>query len=131
MSNPRDLIPKNKSDVETARAAVNAGFPTVGPVLPELLEWLQDYNWPVAHILAHFLASIGDPLVPHVRRILEGTDEIWKYWIVSSIMSESEVIAVAFRSYLERLTTSPRESESHEELDQLPRSVLEGYGWIE
>jgi hypothetical protein len=130
MSNPRDLIPKHKSDFDRAYAAVNAGFPRVGPILPELLEWLQDYNWPVAHILAPFLASIGEPLVPHVRRVLDGDDEIWKYWIISCIMSESKVIAVSFRNYLERLAKTPTEREAHEELDQAARDVLEGHGWI-
>jgi hypothetical protein len=130
MTSPRDLIPKTKFDLDTARAAVSAGFPRVGPILPELLEWLQDYNWPVAQILAPFLASIGDPLVPHLRRIVEGDDGVWKYWIITCIMAESEAVAVTFRSYLERLAKSPTATEAREELDQVAQEVLEVYGWI-
>src|SRR4051794_23281462 len=65
MGDVQHLIPQNKFDLKRAQAAVEVGYPAVAPILPELLEWLQDYNWPVAHILAPFLASIGEPLVPH------------------------------------------------------------------
>ena len=32
----------------------------------DLLEWDKDYNWPVAHSLMPFPASIGQPLAPHL-----------------------------------------------------------------
>ena len=67
------LIPKSKSDLETANRAVAAGYPAVKPVLGELVEWLKDYNWPVAHVLAPFLAKIGIPLVPHIDHAVSYT----------------------------------------------------------
>lgn len=81
------LVPRSKFDIETAERAAATGWPTVEPVLPQLLEWLQDYNWPVARVLAPFVASIGEPLVPHLRPILddEGQDAIWKYWIITAV----------------------------------------------
>jgi len=103
----RALVPRGKWDLARAEEAVAAGYPAVDPILPELLEWLQDYNWPVAHVLVPFLASIGIPLVPHVRHVLDTDDEIWKYWVVSIIMGESNEVAAAFRDELERLARSP------------------------
>jgi hypothetical protein len=130
MNDIRLLIPQHKSDIERARLAVATGYPTVAPILPELLEWLQDCNWPVSHILAPFLVSIGTPLIPHIQHILDTDDEIWKYWMISAIMRDSFELALAFRDELERLAFSPTEREAREELDEVAQEVLEKYGWI-
>jgi hypothetical protein len=66
---PEGLVPTHKADLERAEAAVRAGYPVVAPVLGRLIEWLQDCNWPVAHVLTPFLQSIGTPLVPHSRHV--------------------------------------------------------------
>lgn len=130
MKDVQRLIPQHKSDTARAYAAVEAGYPAVGPILPELLEWLQDCNWPVAHILAPFLASIGTPLIPHIQHILNTDDDIWKYWVVEEIMRASPELATAFRKDLERIAWFPTKREVREELDQVAREVLEEYGWV-
>jgi hypothetical protein len=125
----RAFIPRNKHDLERAEAAIKAGYPTIALILPELLEWLQDLNWPVAQVLAPFLASIGKPLIPHIRKIFDTDDEIWKYWIINRIMSESSEIAITFREELERIAYLPTENEKAEELDETAQSTLKHYGW--
>lgn len=126
-----ELVPQHKSDIQRARAAVAAGYPTVEPVLGDLLTWLQDMNWPVAQALAPFLATIGLPLAPHVRAVLDGDDLVWKYWIVHSVLGASRPLAEAFRADVERLASSPTESEAGEEIDEVARAVLQTYGWDE
>jgi len=129
MSNLSQFVPKDKHDLATARAAVDVGYPGVAPILPDLLVWLQDCNWPVAHVLAPFLASIGEPLVPHVERVMTSDDYVWKYWMIGAIMRYSPDVASSFRSELERLVSCPTQVESHEGLDQQAREVLDLYGW--
>jgi hypothetical protein len=129
MSDIQTLIPQHKSDLEPAIKAIEAGFPTVAPILPDLLEWLQDINWPVARILAPFLATIGIPLIPHIQEILKTDDEIWKYWIIVSIINNSPELAKAFRADLERLAKAPEENEAREELNLVAQEVLEKYDW--
>lgn len=77
MDHIQDLVPTHKKDLERAEAAVKAGYPAVEPILGRLIEWLQDCNWPVAHVLAPFLESVGAPLVPHIWRVLRTNDDIW------------------------------------------------------
>ncbi|WP_449069270.1 DUF5071 domain-containing protein [Prosthecobacter sp.] len=101
------LIPKHKSDVATARLAVQAGYPAVEPVLYDLLEWLQDCNWPVAQELFDFLGSIGAPLAPHIRRILSSDDQQWRYWIVGLLRQSPELYSI-FRADVHRMACSPR-----------------------
>ncbi|HKO54042.1 MAG TPA: DUF5071 domain-containing protein [Polyangiaceae bacterium] len=126
----RSLVPTGKSDLERARAAVEVGYPAVAPVLGELVGWLQDYNWPVAHVLVPFLQSIGAPLVPHIWHVLRSDDDVWKYWVISLLIpSLSENAAATFRQELVRLSRHPRPTERGEMLDEEATVVLEHFGW--
>ncbi len=121
----KNLIPQDKHDVARVEAAIEAGYPKVAPILPELLEWLQDINWTVARPLAPFLASIGEPLIPHIRHILQTDDDIWKYWVLSYVVAESPELPKAFRPELERFVNSPTEDERAEGLNEIAQEILE------
>jgi hypothetical protein len=130
MHDVHHLIPRGKADLDRARAAVAAGYPAVAPILPELTAWLQDCNWPVAHILAPFLASIGAPMAPHIWLVLKSDDDVWKYWILATVLpSLPKDVALQFRPELERLCHAPKDNERQEELDQQARLALAEFGW--
>jgi hypothetical protein len=118
----RRLLPTDKCDVDRAQLLVERGYPAVAPILPELIEWLQDYNWPVARVLQPFLASIGTPLIPEIRRVLKTDDEIWKYWVVSGLLRGR--LAIAFRDELTELAERPTPAHLAEGLDILAREIL-------
>ncbi len=120
----REMLPKHKFDTDRAEALVALGHPAVEPILPELLAWLQDMNWPVARVIQPFLAQIGAPLAPHVRAALASQDHIWKYWILTQILAESPDLTELFREDLERLAWSPIPGEREEELDIEARALL-------
>jgi hypothetical protein len=124
MADIQSLIPQSKHDLERAKAAVAAGFPAVAPILPQLLEWLQDHNWPVARIISPFLARIGSPMIPHIRHVLDTDDDIWKYWVLSHVVAESPELAAAFHSDLERYASAPTESEIIEGVQEIAREIL-------
>ena len=92
--------------------------------LPRLLEWIQDGNWPVAHVLAPFLATVGAALVPHVQRILDGGDDTWKYFLVQDVVPKSAELTVLLRSDLERFARLPTEGETAEGLPLMAVAVL-------
>ncbi|WP_177307696.1 DUF5071 domain-containing protein [Pseudoduganella namucuonensis] len=79
------MTPTDKFDMSTAEAIVTSGD-TADPVL---LEWVQDLNWPVARVLAPFLASAGCVVAPGIRLVLESSDDIWKLSLVSGVVSNS------------------------------------------
>lgn len=126
---PDGFVPRDKHDHKSANRAIAAGYPAVEPVLWHLLKWIQDMNWPVAQTLAPFLASIGKPLVPHIKRVFETEDEIWKYWIMGVIFLTSPEIAAEFRDELKRIVYTPTESELTEELPERAMDVLRHYDW--
>jgi hypothetical protein len=121
----RSLLPQHKSDVDRACTVVERGYPAVASILPELLEWIQDYNWPVAKVLAAFLVTIGVPLVPELRRALHTTDEVWKYWILKEIVANSPEVAEELADELARLATSPTLHEMEEDLNLVAQEILQ------
>lgn len=123
--NQAGIVPTNKSDIAAAKRAVALGWPGVQPVISELLEWIQDYNWPCAHTLAPFLASIGTPLAPYLRPIFEGDDELWKYWVIDAVLANAPgELVEEFTPLLVRIADHPTPRERTEELDQVAAAAL-------
>lgn len=119
------LIPVTKFEVEKASALVKLGFPAVESVIPQILEWTQDPNWPVGHVFQPFLADIGQPLAPYVRAILTGQDDSWKYSLLEAVVSQSPELARALRPELERMARNPSTGESNEEVNLVAIEILE------
>ena len=86
-------------------------------------------NWPVAGVVAPFLSSIGAPLIPHIRSIFATDDHMWKYWVMTQLITTDREVAEAFRGELERIAYSPTPDEREELLDEPALDVLAEYGW--
>jgi Domain of unknown function (DUF5071) len=121
-----ELLPKDKHDLEQATALVSIGYPTVAPILPDLLEWLQDGNWPVSHVIGPFLASIGKPLTEEVRRILQAQDHLWKYWILLRVVAHSPELATALHSELVKIAEGDTVDEDEKEVKEVAKEILSG-----
>ena len=123
------LVPTTKHDAEKVEALVALGYPAVAAIVPELLVWLKDINWPVARALSPFLARIGPPLAPHIRDPLQGDDEVWKYNLIAFVVADSTPLTEALRSELVRIAVSPSRGERREEVDQVAREALAKHGY--
>ena len=124
MDDIRSLLPISKMDEDLARAIVAKGYPAVAPVLSELFTWIQDMNWPVAQILAPFLAGIGLPIVQEVRQILQGDDEEWQFWVLLMVVAKAPVaVAEELESDLIRLGNA---AGTREEIAEEARSIVQG-----
>lgn len=77
-----DCIPKHKLDEESVRRLFGKSYEEVKPIIPNLLEWLQDMNWPVARVVADYLLTISEHLTQEILEILKGDDVMWKYWCI-------------------------------------------------
>ncbi|MYN45300.1 DUF5071 domain-containing protein [Pseudoduganella sp. FT93W] len=111
----------DKSDTRAAEAIVAAG----GAAAPELLEWVQDINWPVAKILAPFLASAGSNVVPEIRQIFASNDDTWKWSVVVGVVAKSSELIALLRPELERIVHAPTVGERSEGLEQFVAKLLE------
>ena len=66
----RELLPRDPNDLDAVQRLVEAGYPTVEPIMGDLLRWIRGPEWPVCKPIAAFLVQIGAPAVPHIKEIL-------------------------------------------------------------
>jgi len=120
------LLPLDKYDIGKIERLREIGYPEIEPLLPTLLEWLKDGNWPIARILPPFLADIGSPLAPHIRTVLSTSDGLWKYWVLSTVVAVSTQLRDSLRPDLERIAHNPSQDERAEEVDLCAQELLAG-----
>jgi hypothetical protein len=121
----RSILPLNKSDEVTADKVIQTGYPIVAPILPHIMMWLQDGNWPISKSLALFLASIGDPIIPEIRKVFATDDYSWQWFVIVILVSElPPPVANQLRTDLERLANNPTSAERQNEIDEVARDVL-------
>ncbi|MEK4426209.1 DUF5071 domain-containing protein [Solibacillus sp. FSL K6-1523] len=82
------MIPKNKHDLEAVNELHQMPESEVIPLLPQLLEWIQDMNWPVAESVLEVLLQYPTELTPHVEEVLLGEDDMWIYWCLVRVFPE-------------------------------------------
>lgn len=121
--NYKNILPQHKSDVERAEQLKHYSSLSLKPIIPDLLEWLQDLNWPVAEPVADYLKSIHEEITEEILAVLSTDDNIWKYWIIETfgpITTSKELIAV-----IERIAYMPTINEANEELHKIALDVLQ------
>ncbi|MBS3649154.1 DUF5071 domain-containing protein [Pseudaminobacter sp. 19-2017] len=86
------------------------------PVLPQILQWMQDMNWPVAMLFESLVTSIGPPLAPHLRDIFLTDDDVWKYWMLKVVVGDCPALVTMLRPEITQLSqqSSPYQAESRD-----------------
>jgi hypothetical protein len=119
------ILPKDKHD-DPAVAHISA-LPesSIAPLIPELLTWLQDGNWPVARPVKTLLLSFPHLIVEPVREVLLGDDDEWKdnmlLYIVDEIPREQQL---ALKQEVERIAKNPTKGEKDIDCDESARDIL-------
>lgn len=111
------IIPSDKFDIEACKNLAAASDVEVTPYISELLECLQDLNWPISAPVSDRLSVLGTELVIPLKEILKSTDEIWKYWIISNFLYKVDRKVVAgLMEELKHIESHPTEPEIKEEV---------------
>jgi hypothetical protein len=109
-SDLRELLPVDQDDVLAADRLVSLGFPAVGPLIPQMLRWVGNPEWPVAVPLIGFLSTLGAPAAPAVSTVLASRDAVWKLHVLKHVVSQWDSAAVA--ALAPRLLTLVTDSQS-------------------
>lgn len=121
----KSLIPKDKLDIDTAEKLFNFSYQEIKPIVPELLEWIKDMNWPVAHPIAEYLVTICENITPEIMQILSGNDEIWKYWCIGVFgIFSNKILDDKIYKILCKIAHQPNETELEHEVNKLALEAI-------
>ncbi|MFJ5790414.1 DUF5071 domain-containing protein [Lysinibacillus sp. NPDC093197] len=119
------FLPRNKHDVDKVEEIKKLDSNILVSLLPELLVFTQDMNWPVAPGILEILLTFPKEIVPHVHAVLSSDDDNWKWFILHFLVIELPLESrEQFKEYLTRVAETPTEVELAEELDEIAKEIL-------
>lgn len=86
--NIKEMVPKDKFDNVHIDDLNRLSDKEIKSIIYDLLKWIQDYNWPVAHEILPILIDRENLVFPYIHQILNGDDVMWKYWIMDLLIPE-------------------------------------------
>lgn len=118
-------IPISKNDFDAIEYAELVGFPKILPIVPELLSWVKDANWPVAPRIANLVVTGSSDIIPAVKQVFQSSDDIWKFWVISLIVAELPTKVIEeIRIELHALSSSDANDDDAEDLKSLAKTLL-------
>jgi hypothetical protein len=96
--------------------------------LPQILEFLQDMNWPASGGASNMLRKSGRKILPEIRRVFSEVqyDEIWHYWILNNLIEnwDQEIIEELKPDLIELIERADKEGASIKALSILKEEKL-------
>ncbi|MCP4326052.1 MAG: DUF5071 domain-containing protein [Alteromonadales bacterium] len=124
-----NIVPESKSDFTACTNLALASDQQVLDALPELLEWLQDLNWPVASKVIDRVCTLDKNLDSFILPILRGSDDVWKYWIISGLLTcLHRGLSGSLADELTRIINHPTKSEKEEEVNLVAKELIDSQG---
>lgn len=124
------LLPKDKSDTSTIDKLKCLSNEEIMPIIPDLLEWLQDINWIVAPYIADVLLQHQKISERFIAELLSENqkDDIWKYWIINELLLKwDDIPCNEIMTELSRISKFPTKGEKTEEADVSAKKCLKKF----
>lgn len=90
----RESLPAHKDDRDAVLKLQKLEYPEIAPILPHLMSWLEDLNWPISKDIADKLLKVGYPMIPYVQKVLRSDDMQWKYCVLVSLVSKMNLMCL-------------------------------------
>ncbi|MGX1828729.1 DUF5071 domain-containing protein [Paenibacillus taichungensis] len=118
--NVRQWLPRDKHDFEAVRKLSELSNEELRDIIPELMEWLQDGNWPIFRSVEDLLLRFGEELIPYIQNVFNTKDPQWEYFMLTGLISRlPSRYLIVLKDDLERILKNPTEDEMLEELDEV------------
>lgn len=125
----KQYIPKDKHDFDSINRIKLLSDEDIKPIIPDLLKWLQDSNWPIAREVMKILHRFDGELTPYIKEILCSSDAGWKYYILADFVSELPKERIAeLKPELLDLALHPNNLDQSVEVDKEAIAILELIG---
>ncbi|MER1956503.1 MAG: DUF5071 domain-containing protein [Solibacillus sp.] len=120
------MIPKDKFDVEAVERLKTLPANELVPLLPELMTWMQDMNWPVAKPVVELLVTYPNEMTPLIDDVLAGDDDMWVYWcFVELIPKLPFYLKLVLAESVEQIASGERGF--HEDVVELAQEALQNF----
>ncbi|KAG4433238.1 hypothetical protein IFR05_011292 [Cadophora sp. M221] len=113
----RALIPNSKMDIDSVNRLTPLDPSSLAPLVPHLLTWIQEPNWPIAFPIVELLRKHPSIVVEPVRKVLrdeagEGDDGAWKSNCLNALVIEMEKgYQMQLKEELVRMAREPTKEE--------------------
>ena len=102
------MMPADGDDLAAAARIVDMGYPTVAPVLRDMMKWMRVANSPVADTFAGFFARLGEPALAAIAEGLRRDNSWLKHRIFTVILPKwSPNVVAQLRGVLAVTATHP------------------------
>lgn len=119
------IIPRGKDDQEAIENLKNCSFNEIKEYVPQLLEWLQDGNWPVSTPVFNYLLPHVNDIEDEILKILGTDDGMWKYWILGLISNFPGKVSDRMLQEVKRIAEHPTKDEIADEVQKEAIDVLQ------
>jgi hypothetical protein len=119
----QNRVPAHKGDIARAQALSKLDPTELLEIMPLLVIWLQDSNWPVFMPVAVATDKLGAKFAPFVREVLRGDDDCWKYSMLVVASSQRDV-AEEIKEDLLRIYDNPTKGEIDEMAAYMSGEIL-------
>ena len=132
MKRVEDLVPKNIFDFSGVEELGLLSDEEIAPILPALLEWMKDMNWPIAQEMPELLSMHQKLIIPCIIEALqpEQSECDWKTYIIQFLLPllDSDHFLM-LKPSLERIVQEPTWGEISDGTDEAAREFLQENGW--
>ncbi|MFL9844236.1 DUF5071 domain-containing protein [Flavobacterium rhizosphaerae] len=113
------LVPKDKFDDTHIEELNTYSISEIRSIVPALLEWLQDANWPVSRPISEYFSPYINQIQEEIVSILKSDDEVWKYWILLLLIDCGYKPGNIITEEIVRIVNEPISNEILEEVHEL------------
>jgi Domain of unknown function (DUF5071) len=126
------LLPNNKHDLRSVKHLSTLPPSTIAPLIPHLLTWLQDHNWPIYPSMQELVLQHPSLAVEAIRKVLIDADDIeWTLRCLDTIARMPKEQQMALRWEVEGIAKRPNEVEKLEEADVEAQAILDELDGVE
>lgn len=124
----KNLVPNNKEGLNFINNLKLKSISEIRDLIPQLLEWMQDMNWPQAPLIADYFSPYINEIQEELISILKSNDEMWKYWILHGLILHSEITpSQKILLEVKRVYLNASKQEKEEEVDVIAKEILKKY----
>lgn len=119
------FIPVSKHDFKAVERIKNAEPKSIQEVLPQIFEWIEDINWPIALELVKTLVRFDDMIVPFIKDLIHNPDGLREYsiyYFMLPLLTNRQLCLL--KEELERIAFSPSPFEKEQEYDRIALQYL-------